>query len=510
MKFAFIFITLALIAGVSIPFFGQSYGQVTWNTFEEKDGLFSIQVPSNWNVSEVSDTEKLAPIDYILRYNDKGNSFAWVELMISEPLYSNASAALESYQSYYSQFDDFNLTKPIECDTYTLNDEPACSFSSSQQLQGEQKRNVLSLVSIVPNGLQTDVAFITSNNIYEPFLPVGEYIIKSLTINSTAVTNTLQNLSMENIELEIPAIPTGNETILSEIPSIPSENETIQQQTDFPSIQTENASASQTFRSLNDTFVASDPQGFGVYDKKSSNTFRPGEDIILYIEPAGFEYGATSDGNKTLYTINFSADFTISDTQGNVLTGQEGLPVSEIISHHQNKEVFIPFTITQTTPFPQGNYLITYTIHDTNSGNSFDIVKEIVISDILAAPSQSESNSSPDANSPQTTNPNSLSQSARDFMSICAPIEVALYHSCNDLIRADGSLSYLGQNTFKCITSGSLIGGLASAVLPLDMVLEGLDILSEPTGCTGFVKMDVLKSVVGIDNILAQLGRILG
>lgn len=137
----------------------------------------------------------------------------------------------------------------------------------------------------------------------------------------------------------------------------------------------------QTFRSTFDTFVNTDPQGYGVYDERDSSTFSPGEDIILYIEPVGFEYGTTGEGDESLYTINFSADFVISDSEGNVLTGQQGLPVSEIISHHQNKEVFIPFTISQTSPFPTDDYVITYTIHDSNSGNSFDIIKEITISD---------------------------------------------------------------------------------------------------------------------------------
>lgn len=138
----------------------------------------------------------------------------------------------------------------------------------------------------------------------------------------------------------------------------------------------------QTFRSGFDTFVSLDPQGYGVYDERDSSTFSPGEAIVLYIEPVGFEYGTTTgDGDDSLNTINFSADFVISDTEGNVLTGQQGLPVSEIISHHQNKEVFIPFTISQTTPFPAGDYVITYTIHDSNSENSFDIVREITISE---------------------------------------------------------------------------------------------------------------------------------
>jgi hypothetical protein len=512
-KFISFSIILALLTIFIIPVFGQTFAQVTWNTFDEKDGLFSVQVPSNWNVSELSDDEKLAPIDYMLRYNDKGDSFAWIEIMIREPLYSSPRPALEYYVADYQQYEDFQLLEPIECDRYILNNATACSVLSSQQLEGEQRRNVLNVVSVTPAGIQTDVVFIASSNIYEPFLPVAEYIVDSIVINSTTVKQVLENQSIENMESEIPLIPTGNETALqSEIPVIPKENDSSQPDSNIPS-KNDTTIHQEGFRSDFDAFVNSDPQGYGVYDKKATNVFRPGKDIILYIEPTGFEYGTTtSDRNKTLYTINFSADFAISDTEGNFLTGQEGLPVSEIISHHQNKEVFIPFTITQTSPFPEGDYVITYTIHDTNSGNSFDIVKRISISDTLSAPSQSGSTLSPsNAKPPQasTANPNMLSQQARDFMAICSPIEIALYNPCGELINSDGSLSYLGQSTFKCIVSGYAIGGLASFIIPLDMVLEGLDRLSEPTGCGGLVKMDELKSVVGIDNILAQLGNLL-
>ncbi len=138
----------------------------------------------------------------------------------------------------------------------------------------------------------------------------------------------------------------------------------------------------QTFASAYDTFVTAQPLGYGVYEEKDSDTFEPGEEIILYIEPVGFEYGISEEEeeDKPLYTIDFTADFVISDSEGNVLTGQQGLPAIDIASYHQNKEVFIPFTITQTSPFPSGDYVVTYTIHDGKSGNSFDIVKDITIS----------------------------------------------------------------------------------------------------------------------------------
>ncbi len=237
MQLKYFFFTLALSLVFFVSCFGQSHAQVTWNTFEENDGLFSIQIPSNWNASKLPETESLAPIDYRFRYNDRGNSFAWVELMISERLYSNSTAAAESYMSQSQQFDDFNLLKPIDCNTYTLNDAPACYFLSSQQFEGEQRRNVLEIVSVSPDDIQTYAVFIASSNIYEPFLPVGEYIIKSLEINSTMVNQVLKNQSVESIQSDIPIIPVENDTSLqSKVPPVSTQNDTTtQRQSEIPS-----------------------------------------------------------------------------------------------------------------------------------------------------------------------------------------------------------------------------------------------------------------------------------
>lgn len=134
------------------------------------------------------------------------------------------------------------------------------------------------------------------------------------------------------------------------------------------------------FRSGFDTYVNFEPQGYGIYQEKESNVFKPGEKMILYIEPQGYEYGTLIDksGDK-LYTMDFAIDFAISDENGNILTSQKGISFGDIVSHHKNKELFVPFTITQSSPFPEGNYIITYVIHDKNSGASFDIVKNITI-----------------------------------------------------------------------------------------------------------------------------------
>ncbi|HET6589482.1 MAG TPA: hypothetical protein VFG45_04890 [Candidatus Nitrosocosmicus sp.] len=378
MKFKIIFFASVLSFMFYLANTSLSYAQVIWNIFEEKRGLFSIQLPSNWNVTEMKGDQAFAPIDYMFQYNSQDNSFAWVELMISEPLYTNTRAALDSYISEYQQFDDFNQLLPIECNINVLDNSTACFLLSSQQLEGELKRNVLNMVSISPDGVQTDIVFITSSNVFNQLLPVGEFIIKSLNMNTSKISQELKEQAIENLQVEIPAIPPAKDTV-SSTPSksentpngIMNSTSSQQQETFFPEVE---------------IFVTSMPQEFGIYNVRTNNLFALGEDILLYIEPKGFSYETmTNNSNKTLYSINFDADFTISDTNGNILTEQRGISVNDITSHHQNKEIFIPFTITQTSPFPPGNYIITYTIHDENSGNSFTIDKEIVITESQTA-----------------------------------------------------------------------------------------------------------------------------
>jgi hypothetical protein len=48
--------------------------------------------------------------------------------------------------------------------------------------------------------------------------------------------------------------------------------------------------------------------------------------------------------------------------------------------HHQNKELNLNISIDQSSPFPRGDYIITYRITDKNSsGKSFDIIKDVTV-----------------------------------------------------------------------------------------------------------------------------------
>ncbi|CAN5399730.1 hypothetical protein BH18THE2_BH18THE2_26700 [soil metagenome] len=101
---------------------------------------------------------------------------------------------------------------------------------------------------------------------------------------------------------------------------------------------------------------------------------------MLYVEPVAYNYGnMTGENGEQLYTMNFTVGFTIATPNGTVLAGQEYLPLSNLVSHHQNKELMLQMTIDQSSPFPPGDYILRYTFTDENSGKSFDIQKEVTV-----------------------------------------------------------------------------------------------------------------------------------
>jgi hypothetical protein len=140
------------------------------------------------------------------------------------------------------------------------------------------------------------------------------------------------------------------------------------------------------FHSVFNTFVVpGSSHGYGIYEEHKSNVFKPGEKIALYIEPIGFTHRpitGTTNKSETLYLSNFTADVIISDKAGKVLGGVQNLPVSEILSHHKNNEISLTVSLTQSNPFPVGDYMVKYLIRDVPSGNTFQIVKNIKVANV--------------------------------------------------------------------------------------------------------------------------------
>ena len=122
-------------------------------------------------------------------------------------------------------------------------------------------------------------------------------------------------------------------------------------------------------------FVASDPAGFGIYDRRDSNEFKPGETIVIYTEPRGYGYG--SDGEMKV--ISLKLDFEIKDKAGTSLAKQEGFAAWNLRSRVANKEFMGKITYDFSGLEP-GEYEVTTTVKDQNSDKtgSFSMPFKIV------------------------------------------------------------------------------------------------------------------------------------
>jgi hypothetical protein len=145
-----------------------------------------------------------------------------------------------------------------------------------------------------------------------------------------------------------------------------------------------------TFSTFVEPFSAA---GYGVYEERS-DVFAPGETIVLYVEPVGFAHRQFIDkegnsNNNTLYLMNITADYEIASANGTELQLIEDMPpVVNITSHRQNTEMFLTLTLTQDVQsLPIGGYIITYSVTDEVSGESFELEKEITIAERVVSSS---------------------------------------------------------------------------------------------------------------------------
>ena len=135
------------------------------------------------------------------------------------------------------------------------------------------------------------------------------------------------------------------------------------------------------FRSVFDTFVSSEPEGYGVYTERPSNVFKLGDEVIIYSEPAGYTHKILTDENGTkLYGMKMTADMILTDRNGAEFGKQQDIPMTELISHHQNKELYFDLSLTGTDTLEPGDYVVKWILTDENSGQTFDIVKDFTLS----------------------------------------------------------------------------------------------------------------------------------
>ena len=352
-----------------------------------------IQYPSNWQPQRPDN-----PFDTLRFISPIGGILG---IQVSDiPLHvSLGQEATSGVNMLSKSFDNFSLLSSTP--TTIAGGNPAQRIEYTAK-QGQLDLRFIQVVTI-KDGREYILTFGAPKDQFPSDLPAVQQIVDSFQIISNR------------------SLPVGTLSLLPSSPSS-SNSSTTSNATDLNTAREQYLSAwkSSGFHSQFDSFVNS-TEGYGIYQEHNSNIFKPGEDIILYVEPVGFSHVPVSINNTRLYLINLTASIILSDTQGNILFGRENVPIFYTVSHTQNTEMFARLRVGQSSPFPPGGYVITYILTDVPSGKSFKIVKNITISGVNGGVSRTVNETSSLSTSPPPPASSAVSNNTSASQSISPP-----------------------------------------------------------------------------------------
>jgi hypothetical protein len=129
---------------------------------------------------------------------------------------------------------------------------------------------------------------------------------------------------------------------------------------------------------VNVLFTKEEAGGFGLYNKRENATFATGETFFIYGEAKNY---TIKENQNNLYEIYLKEDLYILDQDNNVLFGQADFLDYHITSHSKNHDLFINNTITQTSPFPVGNYKFRLVLKDVFSQKTTEVIIEFTVTE---------------------------------------------------------------------------------------------------------------------------------
>ena len=129
---------------------------------------------------------------------------------------------------------------------------------------------------------------------------------------------------------------------------------------------------------VNVVFTNEEAGGFGLYNQRENATFAPGETFFIYGEVKNY---TIKENQNNLYEIYLKEDFYILDQDNNILLGQADFGEFHTTSHSKNNDIFLYTTITQTDPFPVGNWKFRLVLKDAFSQKTTEAIIEFTIAE---------------------------------------------------------------------------------------------------------------------------------
>jgi hypothetical protein len=130
------------------------------------------------------------------------------------------------------------------------------------------------------------------------------------------------------------------------------------------------------FTALNVHLTAAAPAGYGRYVKRVDNVYRPGEPLIIYMEPVGFK--VLRNKTRGVYRYKLNADFNLVDAWGRVVGGRRSFGQFGEEVHQFPDRFPLTFTIS-LAGLPPGDYKVETILRDMIAKKSYTVTTPIRI-----------------------------------------------------------------------------------------------------------------------------------
>jgi hypothetical protein len=130
------------------------------------------------------------------------------------------------------------------------------------------------------------------------------------------------------------------------------------------------------FTALNVHLTAAAPAGYGRYVKRVDNIYRPGEPLIIYMEPVGFKVLRFKE--REVYRYKLNADFNLVDAWGRVVGGRRSFGQFGEETHQFPDRFPLTFTIS-LAGLPPGDYKVETILRDMIAKKSYTVTTPIKI-----------------------------------------------------------------------------------------------------------------------------------
>jgi hypothetical protein len=147
----------------------------------------------------------------------------------------------------------------------------------------------------------------------------------------------------------------------------------------------------------NVTLTQTPAPSYGNYAVRTDATYKPGEQIHVYVEVLGYGWKDNGDGTQSEL---LDADLNLLNSQGTTVASQAKFLSADIKSREKLLETFLTLDATLTS-FDAGAYKLQYVLHDLAGGKetSFEVPITLLPADASSEPAPSSSGPAPDASS---------------------------------------------------------------------------------------------------------------